>query len=144
MRISAPVAATFLLLLASNSLFAKATTFRNAGLKNETLVTLEVSDKTATGTFVSHDYMEDAGPGVAFTGKVIPTPKGKPGVYLEIQFTGPAPYNTPPGVKQLIWHLTIVKHRAHLFIPVQERNYEDRTPRWVVDDLELEPVTGDE
>ena len=129
------------LLFTAPNLFAKATRFRNGGLKNETLVTLDVTDKTATGTYVSHDYMEDAGPAARFTGKVIPTPKGKSGVYLEIRFAGKPPYNVPPETRRLIWYLKIVQGRAHLFIPMQERNYETTPAKWVADDVEFEPKT---
>jgi hypothetical protein len=117
---------------------AEAITFRNGGLKNETIVTLEVKGKTASGTFVSYEYGEDVGPGVPFTGKVIPTPKGKKGVYLEISFAGPPPYNAPPAAKSLVWYLKTVD-RAHLFIPMQQRSYESQPPKWVVADVELEP-----
>jgi hypothetical protein len=84
-----------LLVLAASPLCAKPTTFLNHGLKYTTLVTLDVSGKTASGTYVSYD--EEPGPATPFTGKVIPTPKGKRGVYLEIQFPGEPPYNVPPG-----------------------------------------------
>jgi hypothetical protein len=119
--------------------FAEATTFRNAGLKNETIVTLDVKGKTATGTYVSYEYGEDVGPGTPFTGKVIQTPKGKKGVYLEISFAGPPPYSAPPDTKSLVWHLKIVNRRAHLFIPMQQRSYESQPPKSVVADMELEP-----
>ena len=131
--------AIVVILFTGPNLFAKPTLFKNDGLKNETLVTLEVAGKTAGGTYVSHDNMEDTGPATPFTGKVIPTPKGKRGVYLEIHFAGRPPYNVPPNTSRLIWYLKIVNGRAHLFIPMQERSYEARTPRWVVDDVELEP-----
>jgi hypothetical protein len=49
----------------------------------------------------------------------------------------------PPKARTLIWFLKIVNHRAHLFVPMQERSYEGDIPRWVVSDVELEPVDGD-
>ena len=55
-------------------------------------------------------------------------------------FAGDPPYTVPPKTKTLIWHLKIVNHRAHLFIPMQERSYESKTPRYIVVDEELEPV----
>jgi hypothetical protein len=114
-------------------------TFKNEGLKDVIVVVLDVKEKTATGTFASHEY-DAASRETPFTGKVIATPKGKTGVYLEIHFAGDPPYNIPPKSKTLIWFLKIVDHRAHLFIPMQERNYESKTPHWVVDDVELEPT----
>jgi hypothetical protein len=125
--------------------FASPTTFKNEGLNTEIMVVLDVTGKAAKGTFTSHEYDadEEAGAGVPFTGKVVPTPKGKTGIYLEIQFAGTPPYNVPPKARTLIWFLKIVKHRAHLFIPMQERSYEGDIPRWVVSDVELEPVDGD-
>lgn len=135
--------ATCTLLLTGNNLFAKATIFKNAGLKNEIVVTLEVVEKTATGSFTSHAYDEDAGPATPCTGKEIAMPNGKRGVYLEIRFAGPRPYSTPPDNTRLIWYLKIVNRRAHLFIPMQERDYTGKTPRWVVANVELEPQAED-
>lgn len=131
--------ALFVLPFAAPDAFAEATTFRNAGLKNETIVTLDVKGKTATGTFVSYEYGEDVGPGTPFTGKVIPTPKGKKGVYLEISFAGLPPYSAPPDLKSLVWYLKSKDGRAHLFIPMQQQSYESQPPKSVVADVELEP-----
>jgi hypothetical protein len=131
--------AIFASLFTVPSAFAEATTFRNGGLKNETIVTLEVTGKTATGKFVSYEYGKDVGPGTPFTGRVIPTPKGKKGVYLEITFAGPPPYSAPPDVKSLVWYLKSVNRRAHLFIPMHQQSYESQPPKWVVADVELEP-----
>jgi len=135
------VLAACALLFSGANVFAEPTTYRNGGLKNETIVSLEVKGKTATGTFVTYEYGEEIPPATPFTGKVIPTPKGKRGVFLEISFAGAPPYSTPPAAKSLIWHLQTVSGRAHLFIPMHERLYgdEDRTPRWAVTDVEFEP-----
>ena len=133
----AVILATFVL-FSAGPVFAKPIKFVNGGLKEMTIVTLDVTGRTATGTMVIHDRMEEPGRATSFAGKVIPTPPGKKGVYLEIHFEGKPPYDTH-GFPTLIWHLTIVDHRAHLFVPVHERNYEGKTPRWVVDEMELEP-----
>jgi hypothetical protein len=127
------------LLFTGTHVFAEATTFRNGGLKNETIVTLEVKGKTATGTFVSYEYGEEIPPATPFTGKVIRAPKGKRGVYLEITFAGAPPYPAPPDAKSLVWQLKIVNRRAHLFIPMHQRSYETTPPKWIVGDVELEP-----
>ena len=127
------------LLFTSRNAFAEATTFRNGGLKNETIVTLEVKGKTATGSFVSYEYGEQIPPATPFNGKVIATPKGKRGVYVEISFAGAPPYTAPPDAKSLVWHLKIVNRRAHLFIPMQQRSYESSPPKWIVADVEFEP-----
>ena len=125
---------------ASTSAFAAPTTFENKGLKYVIVVALDVNEKTAMGTYKTHEYDPDsAGPGTPFTGKVIPTPKGKTGVYLEIKFDGDVPYTIPPNAKKLIWYLKIVDHKAHLFIRMRERSYEGDT-HYVVDDVELEPA----
>ena len=131
--------AIFALLFTGTNTFAEATTFRNGGLKNETIVTLEVKGKTATGTFVSYEYGEEIPPATPFTGKVIPTPKGKRGVYLEIRFPGAPPYSAPPEAKSLIWHLKTVNRQARLFIPMHQRSDDTTPPKWVVADVELEP-----
>jgi hypothetical protein len=127
------------LLFTSANVFAEATTFRNGGLKNETIVTLEVKGKTATGTFVSYEYGEEIPPATPFSGKVIPTPKGKRGLYLEINFSGTPPYSPPPDAKALVWYLKTVSRRTHLVIPMHQRSYESAPPKWVVADVELEP-----
>ena len=44
------------LLCTGANVFAEPATYRNGGLKNETIVTLEVKGKTATGTFVTYEY----------------------------------------------------------------------------------------
>ena len=59
---------------------AKPTTFKNSGLKIETVITLAVQGKRVTGTFESSEYGENAVK-EAFTGEVVSTPKGKSGVY---------------------------------------------------------------
>lgn len=126
-------------LLTGTSVFAEATTFRNGGLKNESIVTLEVKGKTATGTFVSYEYGGEIPPATPFTGKVIPAPRGKRGVYLEIKFAAPPPYAAPPEAKSLVWYLKIVNRREHLVIPMHQQSYESTPPKWVVADVEFEP-----
>ena len=138
MKTKTAVIVVIFALLSSPTAFAKPVKFVNDGLKNITIVTLDVTGRTATGTMVVHDRMEEPGRATPFAARVIPTPRGKKGVYLDVHFEGEPPYDTHDFPK-LIWHLTIVDHRAHLFVPVHERNYEGKTPRWVVDDMELEP-----
>ena len=127
------------LLFTGANVFAEPTTYRNGGLKNETIVTLEVTGKTATGTFVTYEYGDEIPPATPFTGKVVLTPKGKRGIFLEISFAGAPPYSAPPDTKSLLWHLKTVKGQAHLFIPMQQRSYETTPPKWIVADVELEP-----
>jgi hypothetical protein len=139
MRTSLSVLA-FTLVLASSSLLAKPTNFESHGLSYSWFVTLDVSGKTAKGTYRRYDNTVDKtlGP-VPFTGKVIPTPKGKRGVYLEIKFAGETPYDIKPKNAPLIWRLKIVDHRAHLFIPMVLRNFEAVPAKFEMMDLELEP-----
>ena len=117
---------------------AKPTTFKNSGLKTETVITLDVQGKRVTGTFESSNYGENAVT-ETFTGEVVLTPKGKSGVYMEIRFPGKLPYSLPPQAKTLRWNLRIVNHRAHLFIPMEEQSYTGKTPKWVVSDVEFAP-----
>lgn len=131
--------ATCALLFSAANVFAESTTYRNGGLKNETIVTLEVKGKTATGTFVTYEYGEEIPPATPFTGKVVLTPKGKRGIFLEISFAGAPPYSTPPDAKSLLWHLKTVSGQAHLFIPMHQRSYDTTPPKWIVADVELEP-----
>jgi hypothetical protein len=131
--------ATAVFLFAVGSAFAKETIFVNHGLSMDTTVVLDVTGKIAKGTFSSKANNTDEAHGpTAFTGKVITTPKGKKGIYLQVQFAGEAPYDIR-NLEPLTWHLKIVDRRAHLFIPVHQRNYEGRTPRWEVSEMELEP-----
>ena len=113
-------------------------TFRNDGLKNQIIVRLDVQGKKVSGTYASAEYGEEA-VSHGFSGEVVPTPKGKRDVYMQVRFEGNIPYSAPPDAKILRWHLKIVDHRAHLFIPMQERSYAGKTPRWVVSDVEFVP-----
>lgn len=117
---------------------AKPTTFKNFGLKIETVITLEMQGKTVTGTFESSEYGDNAVK-ETFTGEVVPPPKGKSGVYMEIHFSAKVPYEPPIEAKVLRWSLRIVKHRAHLFIPMKEQSYTGKTPKWVVSDVDFTP-----
>ena len=133
------LALAFTILLATDlCVYAKPTTFKNSGLKVETVVTLEVQGKRVTGTFESSEYGENALT-QTFTGEVVPTPKKKSGVYMEIHFSGNVPYSPPPQAKALRWSLRIVNHRVHLFIPMEEQDYTGKTPKWVVSDVEFAP-----
>ena len=133
------LAFAFAILLATGlCVSAKPTTFKNSGLKTQTVITLDVQGKRVTGTFESSEYGENAVKEM-FTGEVVPTPKGKSGIYMEIHFSGKVPYSPPPQANVLRWSLRIVNHRAHLFIPMEERSYEGKTPKWVVSDVEFTP-----
>ncbi len=123
----------------ASDLFAKQTLFKNAGLSQEIIVALDVTEKSASGTYGSHAYGEAAEPARRFTGRVIPPPEGERGVYLEIHFAGAIPYQAPAGTTWPIWHLKMVNHRAHLFIPMRQKSYEGKIPTSVVTDVELEP-----
>jgi len=127
------------LVFTSANVFAEPTTYRNGGLKNETIVTLEVKGTTATGTFVTYEYGDEVPPATPFTGKVVLTPKGKRGIFLEISFAAAPPYSTPPDAKPLLWHLKTVSGQAHLFIPMRQRSYDSTPPKWIVADVEFEP-----
>src|SRR5260370_18164394 len=94
---------------------AKPTTFKNSGLKTETVITLDVQGKRVTGTFESSEYGENAVT-EAFTGEVVPTPKAQSGVYMEIHFSGKLTYSPPPQAKALRWILSIVRPRTHVSV----------------------------
>jgi hypothetical protein len=133
------IAIALVALFFTTDLFAKQTLFKNAGLSQEIIVALDVTEKSATGTYGAHEYGEAAEPARRFTGRVIPPPEGERGVYLEIHFAGAIPYQAPPGTTWPIWHLKMVNHRAHLFIPMRQKSYEGQAPTSVVADVELEP-----
>jgi hypothetical protein len=143
MKINTIKFTTAVFLFAVSSVFAKEREFVNHGLSTDTNVVLDVTGKTAKGTFSSNANNTDETHGpTSFTGKVITTPKGKKGVYLRIEFAGPAPYDTKD-LLPLTWHLKIVGGRAHLFIPMNQRNYTTVPAKWVIDDVELEPVANE-
>ena len=132
--------AVLVLLVASSvTALAEPKTFRNEGLKTLTVVTLDVEKNKVTGTFAAAEYGEVPAEQYRFSGEVIPTREGKQGVYMRIKFEGTVPYSLPPGVKTIEWFLKIVEHRAHLFIPMQERSYEGKTPKWIVSNVEFVP-----
>ncbi len=133
-----PVFAFAILLTTGLCVSAKPTTFKNSGLKTETVITLNVEGKRVSGTFASSEYGENA-VRETFTGEVVPTPKGKSGVYMEIHFSGKVPYSAPSQAKGLRWSLRIVSHRAHLFIPMWEQSYAGKTPKWIVSGVEFTP-----
>ena len=133
-----PFYAVLVLLVASSvTALAEPKTFRNEGLKTLTVVTLDVEKNKVTGTFATAEYGEEPAEKYRFSGEVIPTPKGKQGVYMRVRFEGTVPYSLPPRVKTIEWFLKIVEHRAHLFIPMQERSYERKTPKWIVSNVEF-------
>lgn len=140
MKWTAPKLVLLSLVLASGTVLAKPTNFFCGGLSYDWTVTLDVTGKTAQGTYKRFDNRvnETVGP-VSFTGKVVPPPKGKNGVYLEIKFASETPYDIKPKTAPLIWRLKIVDHRAHLFIPMVLRNFETVPAKFEMMDLELEP-----
>ena len=105
------------------------------------MITLDVEGKRVTGTFESSQYGENA-VREKFKGEVVPTPKENSGVYMEIHFSGKVPYSAPPQAKGLR-SLRIVNHHAHLFIPMWERSYTKKTPKWIVSDVEFTPGLRD-
>ncbi|PYI43302.1 MAG: hypothetical protein DMF12_04060 [Verrucomicrobia bacterium] len=132
------LAFVFAILLATGlCVSASPTTFKNSGLKTETVITLDVEGKHVTGTLETSEYGENA-VREKFKGEVVPTPKENSGVYMEIHFSGKVPYSAPPQAKGLR-SLRIVNHRAHLFIPMWERSYTKKTPKWIVSDVEFTP-----
>ena len=133
-----PVFAFAILLTTGLCVSAKPTAFKNSGLKTETVITPNVEGKRVSGTFASSEYGENA-VRETFTGEVVPTPKGERGVYMEIHFSGRVPYSAPSQAKGLRWSLRIVSHRAHLFIPMRERSYAGKAPKWIVSDVEFTP-----
>ena len=69
------LAFAFAILLATGlCVSASPTTFKNSGLKTETVITLDVEGKRVTGTFESSQYGENA-VREKFKGEVVPPPK---------------------------------------------------------------------
>ena len=133
------IAALSVLLVCTITAAAETKTFRNEGLRNETMVKLDIQGSKVGGTFVSSEYGEEPAVEHRFSGEIVRTPKGKVGVYIHIRFDGDVPYSVPPNMKTLEWYLKIVDHRAHLFIPMQERSYAGKTPKWIISDVDLVP-----
>jgi hypothetical protein len=119
--------------------------FRIEGLKYIETVHLDVTGSRANGDYLIDEYGQNA-KRFQFSGNVIPTPAGKSGVYLAIAFNKEdlgegqqAPYQLPPGTKQIVWVLRIVNHRAHLFISINERFYDTVPAHYAVAELEYLP-----
>jgi hypothetical protein len=129
----------------SCSASAETPCFRIEGLKYVETVHLDVTGSKASGDYLVDEYGENA-KRFRFTGKVIPSPGGKKGVYVTITFNKEdlgegqkAPYQLPPGAKQIVWVLRIVDHHSHLFIPANER-FNDTVPaHYAVTELEYLP-----
>jgi hypothetical protein len=117
MNFRTPLAALFALLLTAATLCAKRTTFRKDGIHSRTIVALEVKDDAVSGTFFFDNKSGDAprGPGTHFTGRVITAPKGRSGLYMEIQFDTKQANGVQPS-KKFVWHLKTIDKRPHLFI----------------------------
>jgi hypothetical protein len=119
--------------------------FRSEGLKYVETVHLDVTGARASGDYLVDEYGEN-GKQYRFSGSVIPTPKGKSGVYLAIDFNKEdleegqqAPYQLPPGTEKIVWVLRIVNHHAHLFISKNERFYDTVPAHYAVAEDEYEP-----
>jgi hypothetical protein len=109
---------------------AKPTTFKNSGLKTETVITLDLQGKRVTGTFESSEYGENSVT-QAFTGEVIPIRKGKSRVYMKINFSGKVPYSPPPKAKALRWSLRDRESSRHISsFPWRSGATPARRPSW--------------
>ena len=76
------------------------------------MITPDVEGKRVTGTFESSEYGENA-VREKFKSEVVPSPKEKSGVYMEIHFSGKVTYSASPQAKGLRWSRRTVDHRAH-------------------------------
>jgi hypothetical protein len=119
--------------------------FRLEGLKYVETVHLDVTGARASGEYLVDEYGEN-GKQYRFSGNVVPTPKGKNGVYLTIRFNKEdleegqqAPYQLPPGTERIVWVLRIVNHHAHLFISKNEKFYDTVPAHYAVAEDEYQP-----
>jgi hypothetical protein len=124
MNITAPLAATFALLVVSGTLYAKPTKkFRRDGPNTATVVTLEVKGESVSGTFLygkrvgDDPNAEPSGSAIPFTGKVVSCPAGerdRSRICMEVRFAGKIP---PPDRKgHTIWYIKTGGDQQHLFI----------------------------
>lgn len=131
---------TVICIIASISLcHAASTTYVNGGLDRETVVMIEITDGKVVGAYRQHGYDGENPVEATFTGKTIKPPSGKKGVYMEIQFKGPVPYDTKEG--KIIWCLRSKNGDKKLYVPILGRDFSTTPAKIVACDLELEPLS---
>jgi hypothetical protein len=132
---------TVLCIIAAISLcHAGSTTYVNGGLDRETVVMIEINDGKVVGAYRQHGYDGENPVEATFTGKTIKPPSGKKGVYMEIQFKGPVPYDTKEG--KIIWCLRSKNGDKKLYLPIIGRDFTTVPPKIKSYEIELEALSA--
>jgi hypothetical protein len=128
-----------LIFCTSLGLIAKPTTYVNSGLDRETVISLEINDGKVTGGYRQHP-LEGEGPIDTgdFSGKIIESPAGKEGTYMEIQFKGSVPYDTKEG--KIIWCLRAKNGDKKLYVPILGRDFTTQPPKIKSYKIQLEAL----
>lgn len=128
-----------LIFCTSLGLIAKPTTYVNTGLDRETVVSLEINDGKVTGRYRQHPLEGEGSIDTGdFSGKIIESPAGKKGTYMEIQFKGPVPYNKKEG--KIIWCLRATNGDKKLYMPILGRDFTTQPPKIKSYEIELEAL----
>jgi len=123
----------------SLGLKAKPTLYVNTGLDRETVISLEIIGDKVTGGYRQHP-LEGDGPIDTgdFSGKIIQSPSGKKGTYMQIQFKGPVPYDTKED--KIMWILRSKNGDKNLYVPILGRDSTTQPPKIKSYEMELEPL----
>ena len=123
----------------SLGLTAKPTVYVNTGLDRETVISLEINSGKVTGGYRQHplegEGTIDTG---EFSGKIIESPSGKKGTYMQIQFKGPVPYDTKEG--KIIWSLRSKNGDKNLHVPILGRDFTTQPPKIKAYEMEFEAL----
>ena len=101
---------------------------------------IEITDGKVVGAYRQHGYDGENPVEATFTGKTIKPPSGKKGVYMEIQFKGPVPYDTKEG--KIIWCLRSKNGEKKLYLPIIGRDFTTVPPKIKSYEIELEALSA--
>jgi hypothetical protein len=128
-----------LIFCTSLGLTAKPTTYVNSGLDRETVISLEINDGKVKGGYRQHPIEGEGSIDTGdFSGKIIESHTGKKGIYMEIQFKGPVPYDTKEG--KIIWCLRVKNGDKKLYVPILGRDFNTQPPKIKSYEIELEAL----
>ena len=112
--------------------------FVNEGLKNQHRVHLSIASSSLSGTYTIGDHGDEDKREYRFTG----TKQSKNGVQWRIKFSqARAPYEVPPGTKNIIWRRVTRGKKQVLVIKTYGKNYQ--SGKYAAYNMELEPCRSE-
>jgi hypothetical protein len=118
--------------LSSIAAASKSKCFVNEGLKNRHIIRMTVAGSSLKGTYMIEDYDSNRTQQHRYTGHT------RDGVHWKIKFQGGrAPYELPPGTKEIVWKWVKRGKNETLVVRMYGRNYE--TNRYSAYDATFEP-----